>query len=419
MAIDSQHFDNLTPVLQDIATLLERATSTELLLATALPLLSLLIAIRLSRWFHQLPRTTFRARIADYAVPLLTPALSLIFMGIGLGILKGLSVTPLFLPFLIKVLLAWLAMRVVILVSSREIAGWFIALVIIPVTALELLGLWNPLVTLMQEVKFHIGKTEFDLYLVLKTIVAVIALFWVASFLTRLTERRLRRMRHLHASNRALILKIFQIFLYFVVFVVGLQAVGVDITALSFFGGALGVALGLGLQKTASNFVSGIILLFEKSVEIGDVVELADGSSGMVRQTSTRYTLIEMIDGKEVLIPNEELINQRVINWTHSHARGRVEIILQVAFTADIEKARAIMLECAIAHDKCLTTPKPMCIYSRFPEGNVEITLYFWIADMADGRLEPRSDVIHAIWQRFRTEGIETAPPQRILWERR
>ncbi len=408
----------LAPVFEQASMLLDSATQQEIVTAFALPLLAVFLGLRLGRLFNRLSKTNWQTRFAAFITPLLVPGFALLFTSIALAVFKGVGTTPLILPFVIKVMVAWLAMRTVILLNEREIAGWFIALVIIPVTLLHLLDLWEPLVTVMETVEFSLGKKiHLNLYLVLKTLAALIALFWLGGFVTKTTDRRLKKMRGLHASNRALILKLFQIIIYFVIFIAVLQTMGIDITALSFFGGAFGVALGFGLQKIASNFVCGIIMLFEKSVDIGDVIELADGTMGIVRRTSARYTLIEMNDSKEILIPNEEFINQRVLNWTHSHSRGRAEIIIQIAFDADVEKARLLMLEAATKHPKCLATPKPMCLISKFPEGNVELTLYFWVADMVDGRLEPRGEVSLAIWKAFRANKIEAAPPQRVIWK--
>ena len=141
----------LEPVIEKASAQLHVAAPAEIALAIALPLLAWLIANRLEAWFHRLPRTTWRARLADFVVPLLAPGFALLFIGIGLGVLKGMTIAPAILPFLIKVIIAWIAMRVVLLMSTREMAGWFIALVIIPITALHLLGLWEPIAALMQD----------------------------------------------------------------------------------------------------------------------------------------------------------------------------------------------------------------------------------------------------------------------------
>jgi small-conductance mechanosensitive channel len=268
-------------------------------------------------------------------------------------------------------------------------------------------------VSALSSVSFTLGSVTLNLYGVLKSLLAFGLLIWFVGWLVHKLERRLRRVRGLHVSNRALILKFFQIFLYFVVFVAAMQMMGINLTALSVFGGALGVGLGFGLQKIASNFVSGIILLFEKSVELGDLIELHDGTSGFVRHTGARYTLLEMQDGREIMIPNEEFISQRVVSWTHSNAQGRVEVIIHLDVNTDIVRARQLMLEAAKAHPKTLRDPAPVCFVNRFIEGTVEMQLFFWIGDMVDGRLEPKSDVLTKIWQLFREEKIIVSFPQR------
>lgn len=405
----------LQPVIEQAGASLERASAQEIVAIIAVFVLAVLFAVQVRRWLERMQRTTWLARFTYSIAPLLAPGFALLFAGFAAAIFKGLAIGPVLLPFVTKVIVAWLAMRTVILVSPRESAGWFIALIIIPVTALHLLGLWDPLAGLMEDVKFHIGEMEFSLYLVLKTLATLVALFWVAGFITRVTDRRLRRMRRMHASSRALIMKIFQILLYFIVILVGMRLLGLDITALSVFGGALGVGLGFGLQKVASNFVSGLILLFEKSVEVDDWVEMTDGTGGFVRQIHARHSVIELFDGREVLIPNEDFITQRIINYTLSNRRGRIEIPVNIGYDTDAELAMRLMVEAACSHPECLKDPEPVCFALRFGEHALQLELHFWIPDVTTGRLPPRSAVTLAVHKAFRKHGIKIAVPQRDL----
>ena len=191
--------------------------------------------------------------------------------------------------------------------------------------------------------------------------------------------------------------------------------IGLDLTTLTVFGGALGIGLGFGLQKIASNFISGLILLLERSVEQDDLIELPDGTSGFVRRSSARYTLIETFDGKEILIPNEDFITNRVTNWTLSSTKARIQINLGVAYGSDIEQAQELILQAAREHPRCIEDPEPQCFLLNFGDSSVDFTLLFWVENVVDGRWAPQSEVMFAIWRKFREHGIEIPFPQRDL----
>lgn len=269
--------------------------------------------------------------------------------------------------------------------------------------------------TTLGEASLKIGNVTLNPLAILKSIVVILVLLWLVGLLIRLMDRRLRRIKTMRASNRALVLKLSQVMLYCIVFLIGMQMMGINLTALSVFGGALGVGLGFGLQKIASNFVSGIILLSEKSIEVGDVIELIDGTIGTIKRTGGRFTLLEAQDGREVMIPNEEFINQRVISWTHTDKHARVELAVSVAYDSDMELAKKIMLEAANTHPKRVKARPSMCVLHAFKDSGVEIHLYFWVLDIVDGRMEPKSDVMGAILKGFRTAGITIPYPQREL----
>jgi len=183
---------------------------------------------------------------------------------------------------------------------------------------------------------------------------------------------------------------------------------GVDLTAFAVFGGALGVGIGLGLQKITSNFVSGITLLVEKSIKLGDLIEVG-GVMGWVRALNIRYTLVETHDGRELLIPNEELITTRVTNWTHSNENARIEVKAAVHLDSDVRRVREIMLTAARKHPRALRNPEPLCHLREFSELGLVVVLTFWIPDVKEGRLGPQSDVMLEILDQFRLENIQLA----------
>ncbi len=268
---------------------------------------------------------------------------------------------------------------------------------------------------LLESLAFRVGSVELNAYIIFKGIFLIVAMMWLARRLVNLLDRRLGRMQSMRASNRTLIVKIFQIFLYCFIFLIVMQMLGINMAMFGVFGGALGVGLGFGLQKIASNFISGIILLFEKSIESGDVIEFADGSSGFVRQTYARYTLIEMRDGKDVMVPNEEFINQRVTNWTHSDSTARAEVNVVISYDSDVDLARKLIIECAKNHPQTMQNMEIFCYVTNFTDSGIALMLHFWVPNIRDGRLGAKSDVMRAILAAFRENGISIPYPQRVV----
>ena len=259
------------------------------------------------------------------------------------------------------------------------------------------------------------GEFQLSLYDFLKVVLLIVLLFWSAASLSDIAEKRIQRLERLRSTNRALILKFVQIGIYIVSFLLALDILGIDLTALTVFSGALGIGLGFGLQKIASNFISGIILLFEKSVEEDDLMEMSDGTFGFVRKAHARFMLVETMDGKEMMIPNEDFIVNRVTNWTYSNTKARVRVDIGVSYGSDLEIAKAIMLESAKEHPRCMPDPEPACFLRTFGNSSIDFTLFFWVENVIDGRWGPQSDVMMEIWRRFKSEGIEIPFPQRDL----
>lgn len=289
-----------------------------------------------------------------------------------------------------------------------------IALILGGLFAAGAAGYLKPVETLLdsEELTFRLGSFTLSLYKLLKGITILIMVFWLASIISSTGEKYIRRIK-IRNSNKVLIAKAFQIVTYFLFGLMALDVLGIDLTALTVFSGAVGIGVGFGLQKVTSNFISGLILLFERSVEEGDLVELDGGIFGHVRHTGARYTLVEGFDGKEIMIPNEDFITQRVTNWTYTSNKARVEVSVGVAYECDIEKARELMLEAARAHPRCARTPAPQCFMLSFGDSAINLTLYFWVDNVLDGRYEPQSDVMRAIWKKFKENNISIPYPQR------
>ncbi len=258
-----------------------------------------------------------------------------------------------------------------------------------------------------KKMTFKIAGGKFTAYQIVSGLVAVIVLFWIASIAASVLERAIGRISGLNPSNQILLAKALQIALYFVLFMLALDIFGVSLTAFAVFSGALGVGIGLGLQKVTANFISGIILLIEKSVKPGDLVDLGAGVTGFIRHIGIRHTRLETGEGKEIMIPNEDFMTSRVGNWTFSSNRSRVEMRIGVSYDSDLELARRLMIAAACEHPLCSHVPGPECFLQEFGEKSVLFILFFWIEDVTSGTAGPRNDVLLSIWRKFQDNGVD------------
>lgn len=304
-----------------------------------------------------------------------------------------------------------------ILKPKGSLAKWLIFLMMTAILVLGAMGHFEVIkkYTDTDALSFMLGDYRLSLYQGLKIFLIIILIFWTASIVADIVENRISKLKKLRAANRTLISKLAHIGIYFVAFLIALDIIGIDLTTLTVFSGALGIGLGFGLQKIASNFISGIILLMEKSVEQGDMVEMNDGTFGFVRQSSARFMLVETFDGKEIMIPNEDFITSRVTNWTYSNSKGRIEISVGVSYGSDIEKAQELILEAAQEHKDCIDEPAPQCYLRKFGDSSVDFILHFWVGDITTGRWVPQSEVMFSIWNKFKKHDIEIPFPQRDL----
>lgn len=264
---------------------------------------------------------------------------------------------------------------------------------------------------------YKFGKIEFTLYTILKSVFLGGLILWVTARLSRFFEHRIGHMTYVHPSSRALMQKAVSIIFYIMSALIIMDLLGLDLKTLTVLGGALGIGLGFGLQKIASNFVSGLILLIERSMKIGDMVEMEDGTLGLVRKNGARSTLIETFDGRAIMVPNENFITGKVINWTFSDNKSRVQIPVGVAYETDLRKAQNLILEAALENPSCLQDPPPRCFLKEFADSSVNFSLLFWVGDVTQELQMARSEVMFAIWEKFAANNIQIPYPQReIRW---
>ncbi|RMA42590.1 mechanosensitive ion channel family protein [Rhodophyticola porphyridii] len=265
---------------------------------------------------------------------------------------------------------------------------------------------------ILDSVGFQLGDVRLSLLLVVQGIVILAALVTGARFISGTTAARVQANEDISPSMRVLVVKAVQVLLYGAAFFIGLRAIGVDLTGLAVLSGAIGVGLGFGLQKVVSNLVSGVIILLDKSIKPGDVISLGD-TFGWINTLGARYASVVTRDGREYLIPNEDLITNQVVNWSHSNEFVRLDIYFGTAYHDDPHSVREIAIEAAKGVDRVLGFRPPVCHIVGFGDSSVDYILRFWIRDPTGGLTNIRGNVYLALWDAFREHGISIPFPQR------
>ena len=264
----------------------------------------------------------------------------------------------------------------------------------------------------LEQVEFGIGKQSLNLWLILHGLVTVFLTVVFALWVSGVLEQRLMGIESLDSSLRIVGVRIAKALLTVAALFASLSLVGIDMTALSVFTGALGVGLGLGLQKIASNYVSGFIILLDRSIRIGNIVQVGT-DAGQVTQITTRYTVLKHPAGTEFIVPNETLIGSTVQNQTFSDTRQRLVACIGVAYDSDLDQVKQVLLEIAAAHPRVLADPAPAVLLTQFADSSINLELGFWIADPEGGKGNVISEINFAIWREFRAQGISIPFPQR------
>jgi len=287
-----------------------------------------------------------------------------------------------------------------------------IATLVWAVLALHLTGLLPEIVTWLSDVDLNVGKHSFSLWTLLN------AVFWMAMTLLlalwagAALEEWLMRAEGLHSSLRVVFARLARAGLLIAAVMVVLPLMGVDLTVLSVFGGALGVGLGLGLQKIASNYFSGFLILLDRSIRLGDMITV-DGQYGEVTRITTRYTVVRSLTGVEAILPNDTLVTTTVLNHSFSDKRVRLTVRLQVAYRTDIPKVLELLAKIARGTVRVLKEPAPLAQVTNLADSGVDIELGFWIDDPEQGTQNVRSEVSVQILAAFKAQGIEIPFPQR------
>ncbi len=328
------------------------------------------------------------------------------------------SLLKLAIPLLLSMVFIRLLVYVLrnIFPHSAKLKSWerSIAVTAWLVVALHVTGLLEAVLAGMEELSFTFGHQPISLLVILQGLISIAATVLVALWLGRVIEMRLMRMEEMDSSSRVLMSKLVRGALLVLSVLVALSLVGIDIRVLSVFGGALGVGLGFGLQRIASNYICGFIILLDKSIRLGDVITL-DNRYGTVTRLTGRYMVLSGQDGAESLVPNEMAITQALVNHSFTDRKVRVKITLQVAYSSSLDAAMQVMLDAAKAHPRVLGDPEPSVNLLEFADNGLLLELSVWIEDPELSQANLRSDLNLAIWRAFNQTGIEIPYPQREI----
>ena len=293
--------------------------------------------------------------------------------------------------------------------------------VVIPIAILHVIGWLDDVTGYLDSINIEIGNIRISAYGIARVVIFGSILFWLGRISNNAGQQIIRKQEGLDVGAREVAAKLFQIAVFLVIVVLLLQLMAIDLTALAVFGGALGIGLGFGLQSIASNFISGMIILLDRSVTVGDYVELEDGVSGYIRALNMRSTLLETFDGKDIMVPNSVFISSRFANWTHKHRKQRYSLVFQVAYGTDIPAAIDLVRQVVRSHPQVLDGPdipieeRADAEIQRFADSGVEILVEFWMEGIDDGKNRVGADLLMMIWEAFRENGIEFPFPQRVV----
>jgi len=390
-------------------------SAKQILLLLGVFIVGSLLQSRLTRLVEgiHLPTSLKRFEHATHEVlrPLVVPLFYVLVLWFSLFALRTLGQGFHIINLVVSLLNAWIVIRFASAFIHDE--GWsrFVSVLAWSVAALNIVGLLNVTTAFLDSLAFSFGEMKFSVLGLVKGGIAIAILFWLFTLLERVLKRRIEVLNNITPSAKVLLKKFMRIILIILAALIALDAMGIDLTALAVFSGAIGIGLGFGLQKVAANLVSGFILLLDRSVKPGDVIALGN-TYGRIDKLRGRYVSVITRDGTEHLIPNEELITQRVENWSFSDTNVRQRALVGVDYSTDIKLAMRLCEEAADETDRIVKEPIPRCLLREFADSSVNIELRYWVNDAHNGLGSVRSEVLLRIWDKFHEQGVVFPYPQ-------
>lgn len=312
------------------------------------------------------------------------------------------------------ILVVWILYKAMGQTNLKTSTKRLITIMVLAVPTLMITDRMSDLIHFLDSAKFNLGDSSISLWSVVKAGVLFSILMWLFKTGIQILDKQFRSSQNVTPSMRTLMTKLMNITGLILAGLIAMDSIGIDLSALTFFGGALGIGIGFGLKTITSNFISGIILLLDKSVKPGDVLTIGD-TYGVVEELNSRYVVMRRRDGMEVLVPNENLITSEVINWSFNNKQVRQKISVGVSYDSDLEQVQQILLDVAENTPRVLQSPAPRAFIIGFGESSIDFELRFWIRDPEEGLGAVRSALYMAVWKKFKESGIEIPYPQRVL----
>ena len=392
-----------------------------LLVQVSVLLAAWIVGTLLGRWIRgmitdRMKKSSLRSKHVSGFLTRLMGLLPLIFTVFVLWLciqgVESIGYRTFFMDLALNLCIAWIVIQLATSVILDRFWSKIIASACWLLAALNIIGVLDKTISLLESIGFTVGDVKLTLLSIIKAVFVLFILLKGVRWVSGNLEKKLSNVSELTPSARLMLTKSLNIAMIVMVTLVALNSVGIDLSALAFFGGAVGVGVGFGLQKIVGNFVSGLILLSDKSIKPGDVIQVAD-MYGWIKHMGGRYVSLVTRDEKEILIPNENLITQEVINWSYSSPKIRIRIPVGISYNADPHEAMGLLEEAAQGIDRVLDDPGPKCRLVGFGDNSVDLQLRFWIQDPANGVANITSEVMLNIWDTFKAHGIEIPYPQR------
>ena len=313
-----------------------------------------------------------------------------------------------------NLLTAWIVINLLSeIIKNKSISKIFTILIWI-ITALHILSIYEPVVNMLKNISFSSGNINISIMMVIKGALSLSIFFWVATKLATFSERKIENLSNITPSIKVLITKLLKFIIFTAVILLTMSSIGIDLTAFAVVGGAVGVGIGFGLQKVVSNFISGIIILLDKSVKPGDIIEI-ENVYGQIKSIGLRYISVLTLDGKEYIIPNEDLITKKVINWSYSNNLVRANVKIGVSYNSDVDQALNLLEKSVENIERILKNPPPKIFLQEFGDSSINLEIKFWIKDPENGIQNITSKVNKNIWQLFKENDIEIPFPQQDM----
>jgi small-conductance mechanosensitive channel len=360
---------------------------------------------------HRLPKNWMPTAVRvchSVAAPLLW--LLLLWL---VSVIAGATDQPLgFVNGVADLLLAWVVIRLFSFAVRSPAGSAAISIVVWGLAALAILGLTGPITRVLDRSAIQFGTVRLSALTVIHAVFVLVILLWLSLLLFRFLERQIVNSRSLTPSIQVLFIQLLKILLPAFAIITALAAVGVNLTAFTVASGAIGLGLGFGLQRLVANLVAGLSLLVGKTIKPGDSIEYKD-SYGWVTAMGATYVTLRTRDGVEHLVPNDYFLENGVENWSYSDIRLRLHIPIGIAFDSDVRKAIALCIEAAKSAKRVLDSPDPICLLKGFGDSSVNLEIRIWIDDPRNGTANVKSEVLLAVWDRFKAAGITIPFPQR------